>query len=422
MRKNKKKTRVMLLLILLLVITIGYALLSTTLKINGSTSINKQAWSIYWANAQVSEGSVTPTNIPEIGEDSNEPANTKVTWSTTLSLPGDYYEFTVDAVNAGTIDAMITGIVPTVPNNLPEYVSYTVVYASDGVTPALNDKLPKAKSAQQPTTEKYKVKVELLSTITPAQLDAIPAGGLSYDFSLQVTYGQATSQAVPRHIWDLPQGKNKNNLSVGDELCIETECFNFIKYDGNDVVMLAKWNLNVGNNAKGSATGLQDSDVKGHVDGAEVDYGKVAFSYTNYWDGIGDTTTDVYNNTYVTAPDFSVECDSTHCYKTSGYSVAHYVEAYKTALTGLGATIKSARLLTYAEATDSSIGCDQSQYTCQPSEASAFINNTTFWLGSAAGNNYVWVCRENGGFGNDNYIDVENSGVRPVVIVTKNNL
>ena len=39
MRKNKKQRRVMLLLILILSITIGFALLSTTLKINGSASI-----------------------------------------------------------------------------------------------------------------------------------------------------------------------------------------------------------------------------------------------------------------------------------------------------------------------------------------------------------------------------------------------
>ena len=32
---------------------------------------------------------------------------TEVTYEVTLAKPGDFYEFTVDAVNAGTVDAII---------------------------------------------------------------------------------------------------------------------------------------------------------------------------------------------------------------------------------------------------------------------------------------------------------------------------
>ena len=131
MRKNRKN-KYMLLLVLLLAISVGYALLSTTLKINGSSIIAKNTWSVYWANPVVTEGSVTST-LPTIGNDTNGAVNTVATWSTSLSLPGDFYEFTIDAVNAGTIDAMITDIENTVTPELPSYIKYEVTYY-DGET------------------------------------------------------------------------------------------------------------------------------------------------------------------------------------------------------------------------------------------------------------------------------------------------
>ena len=197
-RNNKKKNRLMLLLILLLAISVGFALLSTTLKINGTTNITKQGWSVYWSNVAVTEGSVdAATNIPTIGQDQDDPANTKVTWSTTLTLPGDFYEFTVDATNAGTIDAMITDIDETLPASLPSYVSYSVTYA-DGVPVAEKHLLPKATKSGNtttPTTEKYKIRVEFLDTITPEEMDEIPAGGLRLEFEYDVTYAQADDSA-----------------------------------------------------------------------------------------------------------------------------------------------------------------------------------------------------------------------------------
>ena len=45
--KNRKKNRILLLLILLLAVTIGFALLSTTLKINGISGIKKNTWDIH---------------------------------------------------------------------------------------------------------------------------------------------------------------------------------------------------------------------------------------------------------------------------------------------------------------------------------------------------------------------------------------
>jgi len=202
MRRNKKDIRLFMLLLILLVVTIGYALISTTLKINGNATITKQTWSVYWGVPTVTEGSVS-TTAPTRGADSGDPANTKLTWSATLNLPGDFYEFTVDAVNAGTIDAMITGITPTVspalPTN-PDYIKYSVTYA-DGVEPALNHLLPKADQSttpSTPTTEKYKVRVYYDEEAATASSINGMNSSTTYTFTLNITYGQADDNAVEK--------------------------------------------------------------------------------------------------------------------------------------------------------------------------------------------------------------------------------
>ncbi len=196
--KNKKRNRIMLLLILLLGISIGFAALATTLKINGNAGITKNTWSVYWdeESIAVTQGSKGDT-IPDVVNGEDGSINTKVNWNVNLEVPGDFYEFTIDAVNAGTIDAMIKLITPTLPQDLPSYVSYSVTYA-DGVEPAVNHLLPKGTksgSTITPTTEKYKVRIEFKDTITPEEMNKIPEEGLSLDFGYEVQYGQADDNA-----------------------------------------------------------------------------------------------------------------------------------------------------------------------------------------------------------------------------------
>ena len=96
--------------------------------------------------------------------------------------------------------------------------------------------------------------------------------------------------------------RTKDTLQVGDEICVNgpesTECFNFIGYDGNNIKMLSKWNLNVGSGSKGPETNLQDSDVRGYKSGM-TKYGVVTFSETNYWEE-NDSLKSKYGSSYPT--------------------------------------------------------------------------------------------------------------------------
>ena len=188
MRKNKKQRRIMFLLILVLSITIGFALLSTTLFINGTAGIKKNTWDIHWDSTSVvvnptSVGNTTPSVI---GTNDNT-----VEFETTLELPGDFYEFTVDAINEGSIDGKITlsnkevfesdGVTET---TLPDYIKYTVTY-NDGNTPAIGDVLKASES------KTYKIRVEYDSEAT-----TIPSSDTTYKFKYTVTYEQ-TKETVP---------------------------------------------------------------------------------------------------------------------------------------------------------------------------------------------------------------------------------
>ena len=93
MRRNQRKKKFAIALLLLFAIVVGYAVISTQLKIDGTASIQKQTWSVHWENPQVTQGSISEIPPALSTED------TVAMWSVELSFPGDFYEFTIDAVN-----------------------------------------------------------------------------------------------------------------------------------------------------------------------------------------------------------------------------------------------------------------------------------------------------------------------------------
>jgi len=186
MRKNKKIG--FLLLIIVLLLGVGYAVLNKNLNINGVSTINNPSWNIYWNNIQVKDGSVTDvTKAATISQ-----GKTEVEFNVNLKTPGDYYEFTIDAVNAGTIDAMIgafsKGVYAsngTTPRELPDYLEYTVTYGDNNLIE--NKHLLVANS-----TATYKVRVYFKKDINASQL---PSTDDNIVFKFEVNYEQADETA-----------------------------------------------------------------------------------------------------------------------------------------------------------------------------------------------------------------------------------
>ncbi len=192
--RKKNQSFFLLLIVLMLGIGVGYALLTSTLNIIGSTTLASSTWDIHFDNLQVIDGSVS-LEEGDVAASIDQNNNTLVNYAVTLSLPGDFYEFTVDVVNAGTIDGMVS-VVTSKLNNVvidaehpvPDYLKYSVKY-EDGVEIEESHLLAAGES------ETYKIRVEFDSEITG---DNLPNDTQTLSFNFGVTYVQADDTAVER--------------------------------------------------------------------------------------------------------------------------------------------------------------------------------------------------------------------------------
>ena len=162
--KNRKQRKIMFLLILILGITVGFALLSTTLKINGSASIKSNTWDIHWDDTSiaVTQGSVTATNPTVTTTTSTKDT---VSFDVEFEMPGDFYEFEIDAINEGSVDGAlelaqnwITYKSNNAETTLPEYMDFKVTY-DDDTTPATGNVL------LHNSSKTYKIRVEFKSGV-----------------------------------------------------------------------------------------------------------------------------------------------------------------------------------------------------------------------------------------------------------------
>ena len=214
MRRNKKQNTIIFLVILFLIITMGYSLMSTTLKINGNSGVKTNTWDIHWDrnSLEVNNKSVSQ-DLPQVSQD-----NKTITYGISFTKPGDFYEFTVDAVNAGTVDGMISvdSLIPIIkdehnqPKNLPTYLKYSVTYA-DGVAVEKYHLLAKQTGAN-PTREKYKVRIEFDKAVDEEDLPETPDRIL---INTEVPYSQADDNAEERpHITKYTITLNPNGGEV----------------------------------------------------------------------------------------------------------------------------------------------------------------------------------------------------------------
>ena len=216
------KDNIKILLVLLIVgLGIGYAYINSDLNINGTAQVNHANWDVHWANIQITDGSVSGDNVTTAPTISN---GTTVNFAITLPTPGSFFEITIDAVNAGIIDAMIdsrslkvNGSVGALPNYLSSYVTY-----ADGTMIANNQEL------KANTTETYKIGIKYRDDIDESQL---PTTDQTLNISYTVTYRQATEDAIAvdhsfnGHSWETIinniKSGNTNNYNVGDTKTVD---------------------------------------------------------------------------------------------------------------------------------------------------------------------------------------------------------
>lgn len=233
MKKIRRKVNKPLLYFVFFVfasVTVGYAALSTTLSITGKGTLSKNSWDIHFENLViVDNGASVVTTAPTI-----DSTKTKVSFNITLSKPGDTYEFTVDAVNKGTIDAMLSGFSATsLTTDQQKYLTYTVTY-SDGATISTKDYLKKG------TSETIRVRVRFKDDLTATDL---PSSAETLNLTATFVYVQADStakeRAKPSILCIRDNTATSEDLMLGDKLYFDvnsdgtynesTEIFYYLK-------------------------------------------------------------------------------------------------------------------------------------------------------------------------------------------------
>lgn len=129
---TKRKRITFGLILLVLFISIGYAVLTTVFNVNSSVSLSKVSFNIHFDNVVISEGNkaeVAEGNDARITND----AKTEITFAVSLKKLGDYYSFTTDIINEGTIPGKVKSIdLNGLSDSQKKLLKYDVYYTESG--------------------------------------------------------------------------------------------------------------------------------------------------------------------------------------------------------------------------------------------------------------------------------------------------
>ena len=135
MKRNKKIIIMIFLAFIFLLFSIGYSINLSNIKINGYSNILSSSFDIHFENITYNNENVfVNSSLGDFNATIDENDNTIVNYSISLPKPGDFYEFTVDVVNNGTINSMINIISSNIilddniEESLPNYLKYKLTY------------------------------------------------------------------------------------------------------------------------------------------------------------------------------------------------------------------------------------------------------------------------------------------------------
>ena len=372
---NRKALYIILAIVLISIstLTIVYAALSVTLNITGTADISSASWDVHLDNVNVNTQSVSG-NAPTIS------GGTTATFSTKLEVPGDFYEFTIDVVNEGTIDAMIESIVktPTLTTTQAKYLKYEVEYQN-------GESINTRQLVKKDDFVRLKVRVEFRNDITPSDL---PKTSETLNLSFTVVYVQ--SDGTGNNVMDggVTKAKvvNGDYDTIGSEICIQEECFYVISSDETSVTMLAKYNLNVGYiinylEWKESVPGVGDWQTI-------VDKNLITASAKQDSSALGmiyDYQT--YENIFPWVGTIAFSSDEQKGTKYGDYDgsiVEGYVNEYSTYLLNLGVITDEARLISLDELFE--LGCTEyapEKWGGSCENAPDWVTSTSYWTGTA---------------------------------------
>ena len=186
MRFNSKTNSMVLFLFsMILLLGVGYAYLNTSVTVQGAGKVTSSSWDVHFENVVVNEkssNSLEGNPLPTIIDDST------VTFNVGLESPGEFYEFSLDVVNNGTIDVMIDDIIvsPELTVEQQKMFRYEIKY-DNGIN------LEKYQSLK--SGEKKNIKIlfkynEMLDYVEYSEENQ------SFEFSITIKYVQANKSVI----------------------------------------------------------------------------------------------------------------------------------------------------------------------------------------------------------------------------------
>lgn len=160
MRKKKK----LVIIILVLFISIGFAYLSTTLNLNGAITFNENNWDIHFENIKVISTDVSYSTL-EI--DSND--STSINSSINFKEPSEIFEYSVDVVNGGGIDAVFDSLTNNLDSTNEDYITIDIKYC-DGTSINQNDILRMGQSKRIRVKVIYNLDIDELPSISTTNI------------------------------------------------------------------------------------------------------------------------------------------------------------------------------------------------------------------------------------------------------------
>jgi len=182
---SKTNSMVLFLFAFVLLLGVGFAYINTDTDVVGAGKVTSSKWDVHFDNVQVNENSINSVEgspLPSIVD------NYTINFNVGLDSPGDFYEFNVDVVNDGTIDAMINDIIIS-PELTPEQArlfKYDIKY-SDGTDLFKNQGLKAGESKTLKVLFKYNELEDYLDYSVDNQ---------SFDFSITINYVQANEDVI----------------------------------------------------------------------------------------------------------------------------------------------------------------------------------------------------------------------------------
>ena len=467
MNKDKKLVfGILALLVSIVAVSISYAAFTQNLNINGVANVQASNWSVHFANLTngVRNGTAVEQTAPTIKSGQTSIGDYSVDFYT----PGDSITYTFDVVNDGDYDAKIsvlakgtptcTGSDSTSNTNVCNNLEYTLTYTTGGAAVAQNDALRKNETKNMTLVLRYKTTIG--QNELPTATVNISNLGITIQYAQASLYDGVNTE-VPKLTYINRQ--NSGQITSGDEVAIDTEHFYVVSSDSTNTVLLAKYNLLVGDvynksgdtwsftktlSSSDTGYGLQSESAKGYYGNSATDItGVVAFAGKGYWDNancVGSNVstsilcpetaglkseysnpsnpsgTTTYTSPYPYVYDSSMSNISVSymTYPSSsgnwrgaldnGYTIAYYVEEYVDILKGLGApSTITGRLLTNEE---------------RNTLSSTVKGTWSYWLGSTNGSSSVMHVYRGGASSVSGFRDGRYFGVRPVIVVSTSDI